>query len=238
MFCGKYKFAGIPVEIVSQYSPVHEMCADYKTEEEPEFTISITKQMIDFERGGSNFDDSYLETLAVYRAFCEYAIKYKIVLLHASAVAVDVQAYLFLANSGTGKSTHTRYWCKLFGDRAVMINDDKPLLRFEEDDVAMVYGSPWMGKHSVGNNVSFPLKAICFLERGTRNSVERLSFSEAFAKLCLHTYYRSEEQFLLTLFSLFDKMKRVNFFTVKCRPEIEAAKTAYERMNIPANEAE
>jgi hypothetical protein len=39
-------------------------------------------------------------------------------LLHGSTVAVDGQAYLFTAPCHTGKSTHTRLWRELFGDRA------------------------------------------------------------------------------------------------------------------------
>lgn len=47
--------------------------------------------------------------------------------LHASAVALDGAAYLFSADSGTGKSTHTGLWMDCFGqERAQIINDDKP----------------------------------------------------------------------------------------------------------------
>lgn len=237
MYTGKYKFAEIPVEIISIYNDVHKLCKDYKTDDEPEYTITVTPEMIDFERGDDFFSDSYLETLAVYRSFCEYAINHNVLLMHGSAVAVDGKAYVFLANSGTGKSTHTRYWCKLFEDRAVMINDDKPLLRFEDDGTITVYGSPWMGKHNVGNNVSFPLKAVAFLERGEENAVEKLTFSKAFAKLCAHTYYRNEKNFLSALFSLFDRMNDVNFYLLRCKDEINAAKTAYEGMKGSKNEA-
>ena len=53
-------------------------------------------------------------------------------MLHASAVEVDGKAYLFSASSGTGKSTHTKLWQEYFGyDKALIINDDKPALKFE-----------------------------------------------------------------------------------------------------------
>ena len=45
-------------------------------------------------------------------------------------------------DSGTGKSTHARLWRETFGDRAVMVNDDKPLLRITKDGV-IAYGTPW-----------------------------------------------------------------------------------------------
>ena len=48
---------------------------------------------------------------------------------HSSCLEMDGEGYLFTALSGTGKSTHTRNWRRYFGDRVLMINDDKPLIR-------------------------------------------------------------------------------------------------------------
>lgn len=228
MICGKYEFAGIAVEICSIYEQVHRLCRDYLSQKKPDFTVIVTQEMIDFERGEDDFDDAYLETLAVYRAFCEYAISRNVVLLHGSAVAVDREAYIFLAKSGTGKSTHTKFWREYLGARAVMINDDKPLLRFENGDV-YVYGSPWQGKHNIGSNVSFPLKAVCFLERG-ENAISPLPFSKAYPRLCRHVYYRNDDAYLMTLFSLLDKMDKVSFYEMKCTPDIDAANMAFEKM--------
>ncbi|MBQ7653760.1 MAG: hypothetical protein IJS17_01660 [Clostridia bacterium] len=229
MFCGKYKFAEIVVEICSIYDQVQKMCRDYISDEEAQMKITVTSQMIDFERGDSDYDDAYLETLAVYRAFCEKAIEQNVLLFHGSAVAVDNEAYVFAAKSGTGKSTHVSFWQELLGDRAVVINDDKPLIRIK-DDKAFVYGSPWQGKHDKGNNVSFPLKAVCFLERGGTNEIFPVSFSAAYPKLCKHSYYKDDKAYLLTLFSLFDKMKQVSFYEMKCKPDLDSARMAYETM--------
>lgn len=228
MYCGKYRFAGISVEITSIHPRVHDMCKAYKSEEEAEFAINVTQQMIDDERGDSLFDDDYLETLAVYRAFCDRAIEKNVVLFHGSAVAVDGKAFIFAAKSGTGKSTHARFWREYLGDRVVMINDDKPLLKIDDNGVK-VYGSPWQGKHDIGNNVSFPLKAVCFLDRG-ENSISPVPFSKAYPKLCKHVYYKNDDAYLSALFSLFDKMNQVLFYDMKCRPDVDAAKMAFEKM--------
>ena len=64
------------------------------------------------------------------------------ILLHASCVVVDGVAYAFSANSGVGKSTHTQLWLKHFGDRAYMLNDDKPAIRCI-DGVICACGTPW-----------------------------------------------------------------------------------------------
>ena len=57
-------------------------------------------------------------------------------MLHSSAVVADGKAYLFTADSGTGKSTHTQLWPRMFGDRAYILNDDKPALldEYEVDE--------------------------------------------------------------------------------------------------------
>lgn len=81
-----YKIADTFFEIESIYDEVHKLCAEYKSEEIPEFTLLIEQKDIDFEREKSkrgdikegipvrNFSDSYLETLAVYRKLCEILI--------------------------------------------------------------------------------------------------------------------------------------------------------------------
>ena len=137
----RYKIADKVAEINSIYEQVHNYCADYQTDEKADYYISITQADIDFERKKSDreralegntdvdYSDSYLEQLAVYRKIAEKMIDYNTILFHGSVIAVDGEAYLFTAKSGTGKSTHTRLWRKYLGKKAVMVNDDKPLLK-------------------------------------------------------------------------------------------------------------
>lgn len=111
------------------------LCAPYLVDDEAEYHISITFADIDLERQRSirtevlehvstqNYTDSYLETLAVYRKLAQLLVQEDILLMHGSVVAVDGQAYLFTAKSGTGKTTHTSLWMKQFGARAVMAED-------------------------------------------------------------------------------------------------------------------
>ena len=46
--------------------------------------------------------------------------------MHSSIVEADGKAYCFAAESGIGKSTHTRYWKEALGDRATVINGGLP----------------------------------------------------------------------------------------------------------------
>ena len=162
-----YKIAEKNIEIDSLFPEIHALCSDYVTNQIADFSVKISEQDIEFEREKSvreriaegleiiNYPDSYLETLAVYRKIADKMLSYETMLFHGSAIAVDGQAYLFTAKSGTGKSTHTRLWREVFGDRAVMVNDDKPLLKVTDSGVT-VFGTPWNGKHRLGKNNSAP----------------------------------------------------------------------------------
>lgn len=102
--------------------------------------------------------------------------------LHSSSIAFRGQGLAFSANSGTGKSTHVGLWGEAFGDEITVVNDDKPALYFDGEQL-MIAGTPWSGKTALNHNVQVPLKAVVFIERGTENRVRRLSSVEAFARL-------------------------------------------------------
>lgn len=98
-------------------------------------------------------------------------------ILHGSAIAYHDKGIVFSAPSGTGKSTHTGLWKEKYGDDVMIINDDKPAIRFE-DDTAYIYGTPWSGKTALNINTRVALSAIVFLERSKENRIEQLGVSE------------------------------------------------------------
>ena len=154
-------------------------------------------------------------------------------LFHGSVVAVDGAAYLFTAASGTGKSTHVALWRKLFGERAVMVNDDKPLLHI--GDVVTAYGTPYDGKHRLSNKIAVPLKAVCILTRAAENSIVPITKSEAYAMLIQQAYRPNDVIALQKTMALVDKLAdNVRLYRLGCNMDIEAAKVAYEGMNQDA----
>jgi len=141
------KIAGYTARVTSLFESTPQYFRAYLTDDPPEFFISVTRENIDFEqadlleeahRDGFKprvFTDPFLERAAIQRAFAEYLFDHGILLFHGSAVAVDGEGYLFTAHSGTGKSPHTRLWQQAFGDRAVIVNDDKPFLELRQDSI-------------------------------------------------------------------------------------------------------
>ena len=171
------------------------------------------------------------ESLAVYRKIVEKMPFWDTLLLHGSAVAVDGQAYLFTARSGTGKSTHTRLWREFLGDRAVMINDDKPLIRVS-DSAAEIFGTPWDGKHHLSTNTCVPLKAVCILERAEENSIREITSQEALPILMQQTYRPMDAAAMRQTLVLISRlMKAVRFFRLSCNMDVSAAELSYSVMS-------
>lgn len=231
--------AEVNISVTANYESTREFCKEYIVEAEPDFAVTVSEQDIAFEREKTlreaevenlpapEFTEAYLETIALYRKIADTLIHYDTFLFHGSVVAVDGQAYLFTATSGTGKSTHTRIWRKVFKERAFMVNDDKPLLRVYEDGVR-VCGTPWDGKHRLSTNVIVPLTGICILERGQTNSVTPISAQEAMPMI-LQQSYRPKN--LMKLLEIVEKMTvSAKFYRLKCNMDPEAAHVAYNGM--------
>ena len=237
-----YKIAEKIIEINSIYEEVHNYCRDYLCDGKPDFTVTTTENDIEYERQKSarndiaegrpmqSWSDSYLEELAVYRKIAEKMPEYDTFLFHGSVVAVDGVGYLFTAKSGTGKSTHTRLWRELLGSRAVMVNDDKPLIRVSYDGVT-VFGTPYNGKHRLGSNIAVPLKAICILCRAEKNTIRKITKSAAYTMLLQQSYRPSDSAALAKTLTLIDRMTdRIALWRLGCNMDISAAELAYNTM--------
>ena len=205
--------------------------------------IRITQSDIDFEREKSaredikesipirRFSDAYLETLAVYRKIADCLLSCDTLLFHGSVIAVDGEGYLFTAKSGTGKSTHTRLWREYFGERAVMVNDDKPLLHITDSGVT-AYGTPWDGKHRLSTNIAVPLKGICILTRNAKNHIEPVEPHAVYPLIVQQTNRSLSADGMKHTLSLIDRMLHVvPVYRLCCNMDIEAARVAYEGMN-------
>lgn len=242
MMTKKYKMADKVIEVTSIHEKVHNYCKDYVTDEPVDFSVTITPEDIVYEKQRSDseyayeglplpdFSDELLEETAVYRKIAEKMPEFDTVIFHGSVIAVDGQGYLFTAKSGTGKSTHTRLWREYLGDKAVMVNDDKPMLKITNSGV-IAYGTPYNGKHRLGCNMSVPLKAICILTRGEKNSIVRIDKAEAYAMLLQQVYRPQNPLQMAKTLKLVDRMAAsVELYKLVCNMNIEAAEVAYNGM--------
>lgn len=149
------------------------------------------------------------------------------VAIHASAIRYRGRGVLFLGESGTGKSTHSRLWCENIPGSA-LLNDDSPILGVSEGSVR-VWGSPWSGKVPCYRNESYPVAAIVRLVQAPENRIRRLAPVEAFGAL----FPSAPPAFLRdaglrdTLCTLLGKIiEQVPVYRLACRPDPEAARLA------------
>jgi hypothetical protein len=242
MITKKYKIAERVIEISSIYERVHCLCRNYETDEPVDFSVAITEDDIALEKQKTESEYAYeglpvpdytvetYESTAVYRKIAEKIVDYDTFVFHGSAIAVDGQAFLFTAKSGTGKSTHTRLWREYFGEKAIMVNDDKPMICVTENS-CIICGTPYNGKHHLGANIAVPLKAICILTRGEENHIERISKSEAFSMLMQQIYRPKNPLQMAKTLKLVDKMMaNVELYKLACNMDIKAAEVAYNGM--------
>lgn len=235
------EIAGVCGRVNGLFDSTPHYFSRYLSRREPEFTVSVTPDDLRFEQADAdaeaaeegfrqrNFPDPFLERAAIQRQFAEYLLRQGVILVHGSTVAVDGQAYLFTARSGTGKSTHTRLWREVFGSRAVMINDDKPFLRITSDGIT-AYGSPWSGKHGLDTNTGAPLKGICLLERGSENLI-RPAQREELTDLLRGFRPRTPEQREQYDALLAALVSNVPLWHLDCNKNPEAAEIAHSAMS-------
>ena len=224
--------AGIQVGIDNRYPFIERQCRNFLCDgADVAFTVSVTGDEILEEQRFGEFSDGYCESICMYRHICEHMPAYGVFLMHASVIEVDGYAYAFSAPSGTGKSTHTALWLKNI-PHARVLNGDKPLLRVEEDGSVTAFGTPWNGKENWGKNISAPLRAVCFLERGLTNTIRRASEEETVMRLAQQLYLRGDRSVVNQSLLLMDTFVRsVPFYVLACNISDEAAHLSYGTMS-------
>jgi hypothetical protein len=195
------------------------------------YDISVESDIMKAKSIYPDLSDDDCEYMATAVDFYRQLLNFDGFQLHSSAVVVDGKAYLFTANSGTGKSTHTGLWLKQFGERAFILNDDKPALRLE-DGVWYAYGTPWSGKHDISVNARVPVAGIACLERGEINKIEPFSGRDAVLALLRQCNRPKAAEYRIKLLELLDKLiTQVPVWKLKCNMDPEAAIVSYEAMS-------
>ena len=171
-------------------------------------------------------------------SFYRNLLRFNGLMLHASAVEYNGKAYLFSADCGTGKSTHTQIWQQIYGDKAQVFNDDKPALR-KIDGRWYAYGTPWCGKDGINQNKKVPLGGICFLKRGTENKICNMSNKDAVINIIRQSTRRlvSVERMDLLLSLVDNLIREIPIFELECLPNEEAAILSSTTMCRAAQEA-
>lgn len=170
-----------------------------------------------------------IEYIATGSMFYYKLLKFGGFMLHSSTIEKDGKAYIFTANSGTGKSTHTSLWQKYLAD-VTMINDDKPAIVLK-DGTFYAVGTPWSGKNNESTNIAVPVGGLVLLKRGKVNTIRKAPPTETVPFLMQQTLASKKEENTLMQVDLLDKfLKSTPAYVLECDISEEAVKTSYEAL--------
>lgn len=232
-----YRIAEMNIAVKAKYEDTYRYMQDFLTDSQDyELYIEPTDEMIRYEAElgeeihGDAGSPYICEAVAILRVICDYIIDKGGFFLHCSCLKYKDEAIIFTAPSGTGKSTHSALWRRHFGDDVVMINDDKPLVR-EKDGRFYIYGTPWNGKHSIGNNISAPIRSVVFLSQAPENKATPISPIDAMALLLQQTVLPSNKAELSKLLDMLGRLvENIPMYRLGCTISDEAVTTIYQEI--------
>ena len=148
--------------------------------------------------------------------------------VHTSVIVANNRAVMFLGESGTGKSTHTRLWRENI-EGVHLLNDDSPFVSVRDGKVT-VYGSPWSGKTPCYRNESYPLQAIVRLSQAPHNKIRPLKSIFAIGALLpsLPPAFLFDKELEECLIDILSKVvNQVPIYHLECLPDADAAWLSY-----------
>jgi hypothetical protein len=106
------------------------------------------------------------------------------ILLHACGIDDHGSGFLFLGNSGHGKSTMAKLWSE---HHATVLNDDRIVVREREGKIWM-YGTPWPGDFKDFSPAGLPVGKIFFLHPDRETRVIPQNGAKAVAMLLTRSF--------------------------------------------------
>ena len=232
----KFYFADLVVGMNCYHSLMKDRSRKYllpdSDDRKPDITVDIKVE--EYERSRFHIPDSINDDEFEYalagEAFYRRLLSFDGMMLHSSVVAYKGKAYLFSADSGVGKSTHTHLWLDYIPGTQI-INDDKPAIRLV-DGVYKAYGTPFSGKYDENMNLGVPVGAICFIERAKENSIRKISPAEIVPLIYKQTTQpiASPKHMGILLGFLDGLLKNVPVYILSCDISAQAVRTSFEQL--------
>lgn len=217
------KIASLIIEIEYRYDYIFDRCKDYLSSNHDHIDFHVSASEDDISKLDNSYPIEIREFISIYRLISEQLTKFNRILIHGAAISYNNQGYLFLAPSGTGKSTHIKHLRDL-NNNIDIINGDKPIL----DANGYIYGTPWAGKENWSKNVSYKLKSIIFLKRDVTNHVNILEPSKSLINILNESYKDTGVDSAIDILS--KGLNDVSFYELYCTDSNEAAEVSFDNI--------
>lgn len=138
-------------------------------------------------------------------------------MLHACGVLDKKSGYLFIAESGGGKSTIAKLALK---EKLLLLNDDRIIIR-KQDDLFRIYGTPWHGQVKDTSNRSAAISRIFFLKKSSDNRIMPLKESRALSELLKNNFaFSAEKGIIKEIFNICaDIIRNLDCYELGFRPD-------------------
>lgn len=224
MYSFNIAIANHVIQICTAYPLSSDMFEDYLSTGVADMRVNITKEELLIEPKERSKDET--EKSDQKNSSCAPNLLSRVadclaesntILFHGASICVNDSVFIFSAPSGTGKTTHILKWLDNIQE-AFAINGDKPfIITYENGNSPIVCGSPWAGKENLYTNCSAKLESIIFMQRSEINSIQQISFSEAFPFLLQQTYRPKELDKMRKVISSIKRLSgKVKFFHFYC----------------------
>ncbi len=89
-----------------------------------------------------------------------------------------------------------------------------------------------MGKEKFGSQSSAPIQAVCFIERGEENKIQKIADKEVIDRVFHQLFFPEDPETLIEFMGLADDfVQKLPFFVLKCNISAEAVRVAYETLS-------
>lgn len=198
------------------------MIGQYGMKKEPTLSFHISEDWTEFTLYRDNSGTNGALAFQEFSVLFYYAIlNHKSCVLHGVVMEYNGMGILVVAESGTGKTTHTRMWRNR--ENALILNGDKCLCR-KINGEWYAYGMPWSGSSGEYINRRVPITAIVCLKQAELNSVRHMSVFEGTLAIMQRIYapmWRCKMQ--NNAFDMCEELAtEIPMLELSCRPDFEA----------------
>lgn len=188
------------------------------------FHIELPQHTITTNAHGNDIETISIARFGLWIMFGIVLCNYQGIAIHSSTIVARERGVLFLGESGTGKSTHTRLWRENI-EGSTLLNDDSPIVRIVDGE-ARVFGSPWSGKTPCYKSQDYPIAGFCRLHQAPCNKIKRLPTIAAIGALlpsCPPAFAHDEDLQDAICSTLGMVLRTVPAYSLGCLPDSDAA---------------